>query len=139
VTGPRLTAREQRHRRAAAALIRFMDMRDAAGAEAAAARLGPDTDAVTAWVWRLEAERAAVRRAWRASPAWRLERRPAGALRVAAEPRELLAGLVGVLSRDVEANGWLPRPEASRAAWREDGRRRRARQRAAGEGRSDAA
>jgi hypothetical protein len=63
-------------RRAAAALIRCMDRRDTAGADAFMARLsrGRDLDAVMVWVWWIEADRVARRRVYQASPAWHLER-----------------------------------------------------------------
>lgn len=130
-----------RARRAAADLIRRMDARDTAGAEALVTRLGRcgDLDAAAEWVWRMEAARAALRRAYQASPAWRLERRPAGALRLAGEADVLLAGLVAALGRDVAANGWLPHEEAVRARWREASRRRRARRREVAGGHRDAA
>jgi hypothetical protein len=58
-------------RQLAGALIRCMDSRDVNGADAVLARLrGRDLDAVTAWVWRIEADRAARRRVYQASAAW---------------------------------------------------------------------
>lgn len=54
-----MTPRGHAGRRTAAALIRCMDTRDQAGADAILGRLrGRELDAVAAWVWRIEAERA---------------------------------------------------------------------------------
>jgi hypothetical protein len=66
-----------------------MDQRDQAGADAILARHAGDADAVAAWVWRIEAERAALRRVWRASPGWRSDRDAAG-MRVVVAVRELV-------------------------------------------------
>lgn len=104
------------HRRTAATLIRCMDSRDQRGAEAIITRLARsgngmrDVDAVMALVWLIEADRAAQRRVYRASPAWRAERRPVGVLRSAAEADALLAALVTVLGDAARAAGWLYEP-----------------------------
>jgi hypothetical protein len=64
-----------RARQYAAALVRCMDSCDVTGADAILTRLrGRDLDAVADWVWRIEADRAARRRVYRASPAWRSDR-----------------------------------------------------------------
>jgi hypothetical protein len=88
-----------RARHLAAALIRCMDSRDVTGADALITRVsrGPDLDAVMAWVWRIEADRAARRRVYRASAAWRSGRRPTARRRLAAESGVLLLEVVAVL------------------------------------------
>jgi hypothetical protein len=145
-------------RRTAAALIRCMDSGDLEGAEAILARAGDgDLDGVTEQVWRLEAARAAAARAWRASPAWRSDRRPVGVLRLAAEVDTLLAAAVAAVAGCAGEAGWLGEPaedrvqpcgtyaafrhhedhgelididcaDAARAYWREAKRRRRVRE-----------
>jgi hypothetical protein len=148
-------------RRTAALLIRCMDSGDQRGAEAIVTRLAAfdagTLDAVLGQVWRIEADRAARQRAWRASPAWRAERRPVGVLRLAAEVDVLLAAVVAAVAGCAEDAGWLGEPEgdrvqpcgtyaafrhhedrgelididcadAARAYWREAKRRRRARE-----------
>ena len=103
IEADRETRAAQRARRAAATLIRCIDLGDQAAAEAAAARIAtaPDGDAMLAWVWRIEAERAAHRRVYRASPGWRHTRRPAGGVRLAAETDTQLAALVAAVAEDL--------------------------------------
>ena len=125
LAGIRAARIQARARHTAARLIRFMDTRDQVAAEALAGRLaGTDLDAVTGWVWRIEAEREARRRVYQASPGWRLDRRPAGVLRLAAEVDAQLAGVVAAVAEDMAGDllryepGRRPVPCGSYTAFR---------------------
>jgi hypothetical protein len=94
-----------RARQLAASLIRCMDSRDTAGADALIARAARggirDLDAVVAWVWRLESARARWRAYDAAAAAWRAAHRATLAARL--RPlREVIAVLAVAMAEPAE-------------------------------------